>query len=108
MHEQEPSMYEVECAGRENVRQQVKTTHFDPIAREPFEEGGVEVDCKDGTGAADPGGEQAGRRPCAGADVQAAPTLAYSDRVELSDGARIVLGLQQRQPRPFELGEVPL
>jgi hypothetical protein len=108
MHKQQARMYEIERVGRKRLSEQVNATNLNTIAGELLEQAGIDVDRQYRTSVTDPLGEKSRYRARAGADVHASPTRADPDRVELSDGSRIVFLLQQREPRPFDVGQISL
>ena len=90
------------------VGEEVVAADFDSIARELVEEARVEIHRKHRARAPDPLGEHPGDRPSTRADIQAAPALANANRVQLTDGQRIVVLLQQLQPSPLHIWRASL
>ena len=90
------------------VGQEVVAAHLDPIARELVEEAGVEIHRKHRARAPDPLGKHPCDRASARADIQTAPALADANRVQLTDGQRIVVLLQQPQPSPLHIWRASL
>jgi hypothetical protein len=90
------------------VGHEVVAAHLDPVARELGEEARVEVHRKHRARAPDPLGKHSRDRPSARPDIQTAPALADANRVQLTDGQRIVVLLERPQPTPLHIWRASL
>jgi len=88
------------------IREQVVAAHLDPIAGETLEQAGVNIHREHRARVADPLSEHPHDRASTSAHIQTAPTLADTDRVQLTGSQRIVVLLQQEQSSPLEIGRV--
>ena len=101
-------MDEVKRGLRQLVGQEVVAAHLDPIARELVEQARVEIHRKHRARTPDPLGKHPRDRPSARADIQTTPALADANRVQLTDGQRIVILLEQPQPSPLHIWRASL
>ncbi len=101
-------MDEVKRRSGQLVGQEVMPAHLDPIARKLVEQARVEIHRNHGARDPDPLGEHACDRASARADIQTAPALANTNRIQLTDGQRIVVLLQQPQPSPLHIWRASL
>jgi hypothetical protein len=103
-HHDEPHMCEIERGVWEWIGDQVVAMHLHPIAGEAVKEHCVEVDSDQRAASTDAVGQHPGDRAGALADIQAGPPLSDAERVELPGGQRVVVLLEQAQPRPLGVG----
>ena len=94
MAEDVAGMDQVEGLGREWVGEDVEPAHLEARTAVGLEQGGVEVDGEHRAVDADLGGEPAGDRAVAGADLETAPSRSDPGALQLGDGQRVAAALQ--------------
>jgi hypothetical protein len=103
VHQQHPCVHQIECVLRQRVCQQIEAAHLDTIARSALEQGRLEINREHPPGRADPVSQHPRDRARTRPGIEAPPTGAHADRIQLPPGQRILNRLQQPQPKPLQL-----
>ena len=101
-------MDEVKRGLGELVGHEVETAHPDPIARQLVEQARVEIHRKHRAALPTRSASMRADRASARADIQTARPLADANRVQLTDGQRVMVFLQQPKPRPLHISRALL